>query len=79
MSRAGTPGDNAVIESFFGRFKDVMSSHFRYRKCDDIRKVVDDTVFCFNFVRPVRKLNKKPPVQFRIDLSAQCFFVSANY
>ncbi len=25
MSRAGTPKDNAVIESFFGRFKDVMS------------------------------------------------------
>ena len=70
MSRAGTPRDNAVIESFFGRFKDVMSSHFQYWKCDDIRKVVDDTVFYFNFVRPIRKLNKKPPVQFRIDLSA---------
>ena len=70
MSRAGTPKDNAVIESFFGRFKDVMSSHFLYRMCDDIRKVVDDTVFYFNFIRPVRKLNKKPPVQFRIDLSA---------
>ncbi len=70
MSRAGTPRDNAVIESFFGRFKDVMSSHFQYWKCDDIRKVVDDTVFYFNFIRPVRKLNKKPPVQFRIDLSA---------
>ena len=70
MSRAGTPRDNAVIESFFGRFKDVMSSHFQYWKCDDIRKVVDDTVYYFNFIRPVRKLNKKPPVQFRIDLSA---------
>ena len=70
MSRAGTPRDNAVIESFFGRFKDVMSSHFQYWKCDDIRKVVDDTVFYFNFIRPVRKLNKKPPVQFRIDLAA---------
>ncbi len=32
MSRAGTPRDNAVIESFFGRFKDVMSSHFQYWK-----------------------------------------------
>ena len=70
MSRAGTPRDNAVIESFFGRFKDVMSSHFQYWKSDDIRKVVDDTVYYFNFVRPVRKLNKKPPVQFRIDLTA---------
>ena len=30
MSRAGTPRDNAVIESFFGRFKDVLRSHFQY-------------------------------------------------
>ena len=30
MSRAGTPRDNAVMESFFGRFKDVLRFHFRY-------------------------------------------------
>ena len=70
MSRAGTPRDNAVIESFFGRFKDVMSSHFQYWKCDDIRKVVSDAVFYFNYLRPVRKLNRKPPVQYRIELAA---------
>ena len=70
MSRAGTPRDNAVIESFFGRFKDVMSSHFRYLKCDDITKVVSDTVHYFNFIRPVRKLNRKPPVRYRLELAA---------
>ena len=70
MSRAGTPRDNAVIESFFGRFKDVMSSHFQYWKCDDITKVVADTVYYFNFIRPVRKLNRKPPVRYRIELAA---------
>ena len=70
MSRAGTPRDNAVIESFFGRFKDVMSSHFQYWKCDDITKVVSDTVHYFNYVKPLRKLNKKPPVQYRIELAA---------
>ena len=32
MSRAGTPRDNAVMESFFGRFKDVMSSAKRLPK-----------------------------------------------
>jgi len=70
MSRAGTPHDNAVIESFFGRFKDVMSSHFQYWKCDDIQKVVADTIYYFNYIRPVRKLKRKPPVQYRIELAA---------
>ena len=70
MSRAGTPRDNAVIESFFGRFKDVMSSHFQYWKCDDITKVVADTVYYFNYIKPVRKLNRKPPVRYRLELAA---------
>lgn len=70
MSRAGMPKDNAVIESFFGRFKDVLRSHFHYSKCDDLKKVIDDTVFYFNFIKPLRKLNKKPPVQFRLELTA---------
>ena len=70
MSRAGNPRDNAVIESFFGRLKDVMSSQFQYWNCDDIHKAVDETIYYFNNIRPIRKLNKKPPVQYRIDLAA---------
>ena len=30
MSRAGNPYDNAVMESFWGRFKDTLCCHFRY-------------------------------------------------
>ena len=70
MSRAGTPRDNAVIESFFGRFKDVLRSQFQYWNCDDLNKVVADTVYYFNYIRPVRKLKRKPPVQYRIELAA---------
>ena len=70
MSRAGTPRDNAVIESFFGRFKVVMRSHFQYWKCDDIHKAVEQTIYYFNYIKPSRKLNKKPPVQYRIELAA---------
>ena len=70
MSRAGNPRDNAVIESFFGRFKDTMSSHFEYSTCDDIAKAIDETIYYFNNIRPLRKLNKKPPVQYRIELAA---------
>lgn len=69
MSRAGTPRDNAVIESFFGRLKDVMSSHFQYWMCDDIYQVVQDSIYYFNYIRPVRKLKRKPPVQYRLELA----------
>lgn len=68
MSRAGTPRDNAVMESFWGRFKDTLRKHFRYWEKDDLRPVVADCVLYFNFVRPVRKLNGKPPVLFRTEL-----------
>ena len=67
MSRAGTPRDNAVMESFFGRFKDVLRFQFSYWQKDDLTKVVSDAIHYFNAVRPVRKLNGKPPVQFRVE------------
>ena len=70
MSRAGTPRDNAVIESFFGRFKDVLRCRFQYWKQDDLKKVVDDAIYYFNYIRPIRKLKRKPPVQYRIELAA---------
>ena len=53
MSRTETPRDNAVIEALFGGFKDVLSSHLQYWKCDDIYKAVTDTIYYFNYVRPV--------------------------
>ena len=47
-----------------------MYSHFDYKHCDDIRKVISDTIYYFNYIKPLRKLNKKPPVQYRIELIA---------
>ena len=70
MSRAGNPYDNAVMESFWGRFKDALRIHFRYWERDDLSAVVAEAVHYFNFIRPVRKLNGKPPVLFRTDLAA---------
>lgn len=70
MSRAGTPHDNAVMESFWGRFKDVLHCHFRYWEQDDLKLVVSLALHYFNNVRPIRKLNGKPPVQYRIELAA---------
>lgn len=67
MSRSGTPRDNTVIESFFGRFKEVLRAQFQYHKSDNLRDSISRTIDYFNFIRPIRKLNGKPPVQFRIE------------
>lgn len=67
MSRAGNPRDNAVIESFFGRFKDVLRFQFHYWLADDLSSVITDAIAYFNTIRPLRKLSGKPPVQFRIE------------
>ena len=67
MSRAGTPRDNAVMESFWRRFKDTLRIHFRYREKDDLRDVVEQCIHYFNNIRPVRKLNGKPPILFRTE------------
>lgn len=67
MSRAGTPKDNAVIESFFGRLKDVLRADFQYWKCDDLYDVISNAIYYFNYIKPIRKLNKKTPVQFRLE------------
>ena len=69
MSRAGTPLDNAVMESFWGRFKDTLRIHFHYWDKENLSAVVADCVHYFNYVRPLRKLNGKPPVLFRTDLA----------
>ena len=68
MSRAGNPRDNAVIESFWGRFKDTLRKHFHYREHDDLRTTVEQTIHYFNYERPVRKLKGKPPVLYRMEL-----------
>ena len=70
MSRAGNPHDNAVMESFWGRFKDTLRKHFRYWECDDLRSTIEQAIYYFNNERPVRKLKGKPPVLYRTELVA---------
>ena len=70
MSRAGTPHDNAVMESFWGRFKDTLRKHFRYWESDDLRSTIEQAIYYFNNERPVRKLKGKPPVLYRTELAA---------
>lgn len=67
MSRVGNPRDNAVMESFWGRFKDTLRKHFRYWECDDLRSTIEQAIYYFNNERPVRKLKGKPPVPYRTE------------
>ena len=70
MSRSGNPRDNAVMESFWGRFKDTLRKHFRYWEHEDLKAIIEYAIYYFNNERPVRKLNGKPPVLFRTELVA---------
>ena len=70
MSKAGSPHDNAVMESFWGRFKDTLRKHFRFCESDDLRATIERAIYYFNNERPIRKLNGKPPVLFRTELVA---------
>ena len=62
--------DQAVMESFWGRFKDTLRKHFRYWESDDLRSTIEQAIYYFNNERPVRKLKGKPPVLYRTELAA---------
>ena len=66
----GSIADNAVMESFWGRFTDTLRKHFRYWECDDLRSTIEQAIYYFNNERPVRKLKGKPPVPYRTELVA---------
>lgn len=67
MSRAGTPHDNAVIESIFGWFKEFLRYEFFKNNRKPITEILCDAVFEFNYFRPSHKLHYKSPVQFKIE------------
>ncbi len=66
MSRAGTPHDNAVMESVFGWFKEFLRAEYLNRSKEPIQLLLEKAVFEFNHFRPSFKLHYISPVQFRI-------------
>ena len=67
MSRAGTPHDNAVMESVFGWFKEFLRAEYLNRSDEPIQQILEKAVFEFNHFRPSYKLHYKSPVQFKIE------------
>ncbi len=70
MSRACNPRDNAVIESFFARFREVLNTHFNFSNSDNLFESISRTIHYFNYTKPIRRLNGKQPVPFRLELTA---------
>jgi Transposase and inactivated derivatives len=66
MSRAGTPRDNAVIESVFGWFKDFLRVEYLRGSSENIVSLLAKAVHEFKFFHPSHKLNYLSPVQFRL-------------
>lgn len=67
MSRAGTPRDNAVMESILGWFKEYLRAEFFPNSNIPIAQLLSAAVFDFNHHRPSHKLHYKSPVQYRLE------------
>jgi transposase InsO family protein len=67
MSRAGTPRDNAVMESCLGWFKEMLYHDFHFAHAIDAETSLSDAVHHFNTTRPAFALNYKTPAQFKLE------------
>jgi len=67
MSRAGTPRDNAVMESCVGWLKDVLHRDFSISQVSDVYSTVQKAVLHFNSTRPAYALNYRTPAQFKAE------------
>lgn len=65
MSRAGTPRGNAVIESCFGWFKDMLRYDFNVSHDNDVFGTVTRAVEHFSKERPAYALDYKTPAQLK--------------
>lgn len=65
MSRRGNSLDNAPQESFFGRMKSRIESHFPLMKnCDQVRKMIDSYIHEYNEQIPSMELGGLTPKLF---------------
>lgn len=64
FSNAGTPHDNAVMESFFAVFKKEEFYRSAYRSEAEMRKKVDEYIAFYNQKRPHTTLNLQTPEQY---------------
>ena len=64
MSRAGTPTDNAAMESINGWIKEELKLDF-HMNGENVKKEVDDYIAFFNERRPAYSLNYLTPKEYK--------------
>ena len=64
FSNAGTPHDNAVMESFFAVFKKEEFYRNNYRSEAELRKKIDEYITFYKQTRPHTTLNLQTPEQY---------------
>lgn len=64
FSNAGTPHDNAVMESFFAVFKKEEFYRSKYRSEKELRNNINEYILFYNQKRPHTTLNYKTPEQY---------------
>lgn len=65
MSRAGTPTDNAAMESINGWIKTEMFADFHVTSNENIENEIKEYILFFNEKRPAYSLNYLTPKQYR--------------
>lgn len=69
MSRAGTPTDNAAMESINGWIKAELFMDFHVTRNKPVVNEINDYILFFNEQRPSYSLNYLTPVQYRESFS----------
>lgn len=71
MSRAGTPTDNAAMESINGWIKEELFRDFHITGKKPIKEEIADYITFFNEQRPAYALNYLTPQEYRVQFSPQ--------
>ena len=66
MSRAGTPLDNAPIESFFGTLKCECLYRHKPRDFEHAAQLIDDYIYFYNYIR-LQSKSKMTPYEKRME------------
>lgn len=64
LSKAGTPYDNSVMESFFSNFKQEDLNSCEFEHFDELVAVVDRYMKYYNAYRPHQHLGFKTPIEY---------------
>lgn len=72
MSRAGTPGDNSPIESFWSHMKDEFFAFRTAQSKSELLAQINEFIRWYNFERLQVTLNGMTPIEYRNHAVQEC-------